>query len=151
MKTCYTIGQLARTAGVPTSTIRYYERAGLLEANARSEGNYRLYGEGAREQLRFIRVAQGTGFTLVDIKALLNHRHDEPGLCRDVQGLIRDRLAEVKQRMDDLRHIREVLESALTRCVQTEQAGHCEVIVSLTAESGPPSRKTARRSGSKNP
>lgn len=137
MGTRYTIGQLARTAGVPTSTIRYYERAGLIKASARSEGNYRLYGEDASERLRFIRAAQATGFTLDDIKVLLNHHHDEPGVCRDVQGLIRDRLAEVKRRLDDLGHIREVLEAALGRCVVTEQTGHCEVIDSLTAEPGP--------------
>ncbi|RUL84392.1 MerR family transcriptional regulator [Tautonia sociabilis] len=151
METRYTIGQLARAAGVPTSTIRYYERAGLLEASARSEGNYRLYGEGAREQLRFIRAAQATGFTLEDIKVLLDHHHGEPGVCRDVQGLIRDRLAEVKRRLDDLGHIREVLEAALARCVETEQTGHCEVIDALTAVPGPSPKKTARRTGRKAP
>ena len=50
MDACYTIGQLAKTAGVPTSTVRYYERRGLLTSEARSRGNYRLYGPAALER-----------------------------------------------------------------------------------------------------
>jgi len=47
MDTTYTIGQLARAAGVPTSTVRYYERIELLQPAGRTAGNYRLYGEDA--------------------------------------------------------------------------------------------------------
>ena len=67
MASPYTIGQLARAAGLPTSTLRYYERAGLLEPTGRSEGNYRLYGEEALERLRFIRAAQATGLNRASI------------------------------------------------------------------------------------
>src|SRR5215813_5732090 len=91
--TTYTIGQLARAAGVPTSTVRYYERIGLLHPDARTAGNYRLYGEDALECLRFIRAAQRTGFTLEDITALLQLRDVTPELCQEVQVLIEARLS----------------------------------------------------------
>lgn len=70
MNMTYTIGQLARAVGVPTSTVRYYERIGLLQPDGRTAGNYRLYGKEALECLRFIRAAQATGFTLEDITHL---------------------------------------------------------------------------------
>ncbi len=149
MRMHLTIGELAHAAGVPASTVRYYERIGLLRPVDRSEGNYRLYGEGALERLRFIRAAQATGFTLENIKTLLSHDHD-PALCRDVQGLIRERLADVKRRMDDLRHIRSVLEATLKRCLKSERTGHCVAVGSLVAEAHKPSRKPPSRGNRKN-
>ena len=56
MKT-YTIGRLAAAAGVPASTVRYYEREGILTPDERTAGNYRQYGERALERLRFSRPA----------------------------------------------------------------------------------------------
>lgn len=150
MGTQFTISELAHKAGVPTSTVRYYERAGLLSPDNRSEGNYRLYGQGTLERLRFIRAAQATGFTLEDIGTLLSHDHD-PGLCCDVQGLIRERLADVKRRMDDLRHIRSVLEATLKRCLKSEPTGLCDAVESLVAEAHTPSLKSPRRRIRKNP
>jgi len=69
-----TIGEVARTAGVATPTLRYYEQEGLLSPTARSRAGYRLYDVAAVEQLRFIRSAQAVGFTLDDIRSDL-HMH----------------------------------------------------------------------------
>src|SRR5436305_11002438 len=124
----YTIGQLAKAAGVPSSTVRYYERVGLVDPSGRSEGNYRLYGEDALERLRFIRAAQATGFTLDDVTLMLGHRHASAAPCREVQGLIEDRLLDIKRRMEDLRHVERVLRSALDACREAEVPGHCELI-----------------------
>ena len=66
-----TIGELAAEAGVPASTVRYYERAGLLRPSSRSPSNCRLYSEQELERPRFIRAAQATGFTLENVKSLL--------------------------------------------------------------------------------
>jgi DNA-binding transcriptional MerR regulator len=135
VETTYTIGQLARAAGVPTSTVRYYERVGLLQPAGRTAGNYRLYDEGAFEQLRFIRAAQATGFVLEDIIYLLNFRPDDPAVCHDVQVLIEERLADLEKRMADLRHVERVLRATLQRCRKTEWQGRCQVIERLTATS----------------
>ena len=67
-----TIGQLADSVGVATSTLRYYEREGLLRPCGRSRADYRLYDAAAIDKLRFIRSAQSVGFSLNDIKALLS-------------------------------------------------------------------------------
>jgi MerR family mercuric resistance operon transcriptional regulator len=129
----HTIGQLARAVGIPTSTVRYYERVGLLRPDSRSTGNYRLYGDESVERLKFIRAAQATGFTLEDVTVLLDFREDDSGCCQEVQKLIELRLFDVKKRMDDLRHVQSVLKSSLEKCRKTEQQGHCQVIDRLTA------------------
>ena len=150
MAKSFTIGELARLAGVPTSTLRYYERAGLVKPSGRSEGNYRLYGEADLEHLRFIRAAQATGFALDDIRALLDHRHATVSSCHEVQELIRHRLEEV-ERMADLQHVEEVLRDALATCRQTERPGHCEVIEQLDHTAGFPPESPRPRRSKKNP
>ncbi len=99
MKDRLTIGELANAASVPASTVRYYERTGLLRRPPRSASNYRLHGEEDVYRVRFIRAAQATGLTLDDVAELLR-----PSPCRKVQGRIERRLAEVSSRLKELRH-----------------------------------------------
>ena len=128
METAYTIGKLAEAVGVPTSTVRYYERRGLLQPNDRNQGNYRIYGDDAIERLRFIRAAQATGFTLDDVATLLALRVPPKKSCKDVQQLMENRLEDVKQKMAEMRHVERVLKGFLKKCQQTSRAGHCQLI-----------------------
>ncbi len=123
-----TIGELAKAADVAASTVRYYERTGLLRRPPRSASNYRLYGEEDVYRVRFIRAAQATGFTLDDVAELLR-----PSPCRKVQRRIEERLDEVSARMKDLRHVQRVLKSALTTCQEHEPTGRCGVVDTLSA------------------
>ena len=109
----YTISQLAKAAGVPTTTMRYYERIGLVKPEDRSQGNYRLYGDESLRKVVFIRTAQSIGFTLDDVKALLATPDSTAASCREVQTLIEERPAEVSQRLKDLRQVQRVLKSSL--------------------------------------
>jgi MerR family mercuric resistance operon transcriptional regulator len=129
MTTKLTIGELAKTAGVPISTVRYYERTGILRPSGRSAANYRLYSAEELERLRFVRAAQATGFTLGDIKTLLR-----PAACAKVQALIEDRLAEVAKRLEELRHVDRVLHASLEACRAHETTGRCRVVDELTAK-----------------
>ena len=138
-----TIGQLAKTVDVPASTIRYYERRGLLKPNNRSQGNYRLYGEDALERLRFIRAAQATGFTLDDVATLLTLRISPKQSCEDVQELMEHRLGEVKERMAEMRLVERVLKGFLKRCQQSSRPGYCQLIEDLNAEAV--GKSTAKR------
>ena len=123
-----TIGELAGAAEVPISTVRYYERAGILKASRRSASNYRLYSEEDAERLRFIRAAQATGFTLEDIKGLLR-----PAPCGRVRRVIERRLEVVEDRMHGLQHVRRVLRRSLAECREHEETGRCKVVDELTA------------------
>ncbi len=123
-----TIGELAKTAGVPASTIRYYERERLLRPSGRSASNYRLYSDEDLDRLLFIRAAQATGFTLEDVAKLLR-----PAPCGKVQGLIEERLTQVAERMKELRHVERVLRRSLTECREHEASGRCRVVDEITA------------------
>ncbi len=127
----FTISQLAKAAEVPTTTVRYYERIGLVEPEDRSQGNYRLYSDESLRKLKFIRAAQSIGFQLDDVRTLLDAGDAEPLPCEDVQVLIEDRLAEIEERLKDLRHVKRVLKSALKKCSDTQDAGCCHVIETL--------------------
>ncbi len=124
----FTIGELAKAAGVPTSTVRYYEREGILRPAGRNGSNYRLYFREDVERLRFIRAAQGTAFTLRDETELLR-----PAPCGKVQRLIERRLEAVADRMRELRHVQRVLRRSLEECHRHERRGRCGVIDDLSA------------------
>lgn len=120
---------------MPTSTVRFYEREGLLKPSGRSASNYRLYTEENLERLRFIRAAQATGFTLGDVKALLR-----PAPCGKVQSLIENRLDEVSRRMAELRHVKRVLQGALRTCQEHAPSGRCQVVDDLSSSARRKSR-----------
>ncbi len=129
-----TISQLARAAAVPTTTVRYYERIGLVEPEGRSQGNYRLYGEESLNKLKFIRAAQATGLTLDDVKVLLSDGAGGFPDCGTARGLIEARLADIENRLKDLRHVRRVLTAALEECRQQEKTDCCHVVEKLHAQ-----------------
>lgn len=132
MTPLHTIGQLAREADVPTSTIRYYERRGLLTPSGRSSGNYRVYDDNALERLRFVRSAQAAGFTLSDITSLLELQN-EASPCQDVQDLIATRLDQVVDQAKHLKIVDRMLRQWLKVCHEAEQSGRCGVLDGLQA------------------
>jgi DNA-binding transcriptional MerR regulator len=75
------IGDLAEQAGVAPSALRYYEAAGLLEVEARTESGYRVYGQRAEDRLRFIQRAKSVGLKLSEIKRLI----DSPRATREAE------------------------------------------------------------------
>ena len=127
----YTIGQLAKAADVPTSTIRFYERTGLFRFDGRSGGNYRQYSQQALERLRFIRSAQATGFSLDDVRDLLSLTDSDEAPCDDVMALTKRRLEEVRKRLKELRHVERVLKESLENCCRGDSPDLCNLITSL--------------------
>jgi DNA-binding transcriptional MerR regulator len=147
----YTIGQLAKAVGVPTSTIRFYERTGLFKPDGRTGGNYRHYGEQALSRLRFIRTAQATGFSLEDVRALLSLTHSDETPCDDILTLTRQRLAEVRQRIKELRHVEKVLARSLDGCCSGRSPDLCEELTRLKGPNGRPCKDSGACAGRKIP
>ncbi|WP_207827185.1 MerR family transcriptional regulator [Brevundimonas pondensis] len=112
------IGELGRRAGAKVETIRYYERIGLLPAPARTEGNYRAYGEAALNRMSFIRRARDLGFSIEQVRDLLalSDRRDQS--CATVDELTRAHLAEVERKIADLEALRRELSALLSQCRQ---------------------------------
>ena len=122
-----TIGEVARTVGVATPTLRYYEEEGLLSPTTRSPAGYRLYDARAVEQLRFIRSAQTVGFTLDDIRALGRLEGESGKTCKaEVRRLLEKRMGEVAAKMKDLKRVQQALGQALDRCRRSN--GECKVL-----------------------
>lgn len=130
------IGQLARAAGVAATALRYYEREGVLTPTGRSRAGYRLYTPQAVEQLGFIRSAQAAGFALDDIRTLMSFDGaPERTPNKDVQVLIEARLAELAEKMRDLRRVQATLAKALQKCQHSD--GECPVLKELHAPAVP--------------
>ncbi len=128
----YTIGQLARAAGVPVTTLRYYERSGLLTPEYRTAGNYRAYTPAALERLRFIRAAQATGFSLGDIEQMLGLTDSDEPPCKEILALLQNRLDDVRQRLRELRRVERALADSLQTCCKNSP-DWCEQVHRLKA------------------
>ena len=104
-----TIGALARRLNVSTSMLRFYEREGLLSPERRSASGYRLYPQSAEKTLLFIRRAQRLGFSLGDIKLLLEGG-GRSGRGTEVMGIAEQRFLEIERRLTELLVLRHELE-----------------------------------------
>lgn len=141
----YSIGQLAKAAGVPTSTLRYYERSGLLTPDFRTDGNYRGYTADALERLKFIRSAQATGFSLDDVEGLLKLTYSPDPPCDDVLALMRNRLAELRQKIRELRQVEQALTRSLEGCCKGAGPDLCDDIRRLKGKRSSPAKSNPAR------
>lgn len=116
VRTTYTIGALARAASVPTTTVRYYERLGLLMPEGRTRARYRCYGPAALERIHFIRAHQRRGLTLENIAELLSLNDGRTSLIGHVQQMLTRRLEKVDQSLRELRRTRTAVLASLECC-----------------------------------
>jgi len=126
------IGQLARQGGVGIDTVRYYERNGLLAPRSRLASGYRRYGDIELARLRFIRRAQGLGFTLKEIKQLLalSAQRDVGRVKRSAQA----KLLDVDARIAALVRMRDGLETLIEACPGHGRAADCPILRALTED-----------------
>lgn len=103
------IGQIAKLAGVKPDTVRFYERTGLLPRPTRTAAGYRVYGDTATRQLRFVKKAQGLGFSLDEIRRILNLRGGGKNTCDRVLAIAEATLEETERRLTDLQTFRDDL------------------------------------------
>jgi DNA-binding transcriptional MerR regulator len=109
------IGELAQRTGIKAQTIRYYERLGVLTAARRTAAGYRRYGPDAAAELAFIKNAQALGFSLDDIKRVLDLSRSGRAPCSTVLALAKEHLSELDRRIEQLQSLRQHLTTALRR------------------------------------
>jgi Hg(II)-responsive transcriptional regulator len=126
-----TIGQLAERAGVNIETVRYYERRGLLSEPARTHSGYRDYEPDALARVRFIKRAQGLGFTLHEIEELLALRVRHEGACEAVGRRTRDKIAVVRQKIRELKAMEQSLTRLAAACEAGRRTGDCPILHAL--------------------
>ena len=130
----FSIGQLARRAGVAIDTVRYYERNGLLAPRGRLASGYRRYSELEVARLRFIRRAQALGFSLKEIRELLSlsGQRDVAQIKRSAEA----KLADVTQRIVDLQRMRDGLAKLVAECPGHGRSADCPILKTLGYEEG---------------
>jgi len=126
------IGELARLAGTNVDTIRFYERDGLLPLPARSDGNYRIYGEPHVERLFFIRHCRSLDMALDEIRILLHFKESPQENCADVNRLLDQHIGHVAQRMQVLQALEKQLKDLRERCGEERDAAHCGILDGLS-------------------
>ena len=109
------IGKAAKQAGVSVDAIRFYQKLGLTKSERRSTGGYRLFDEEQIRDLKFLRHAQELGFSLTEVKELLALRQKEHA-CPEVQAMLQDKLADVREKIKSLARLQEELRGALRNC-----------------------------------
>lgn len=107
------IGEVAKATGIGIETLRFYEKSGLLDRPSRTESGYRLYDHGVLERLDFIKRAQMLGFSLDEIKRVIAEKRAGQSPCAEVREIVRHRLAELDERMREMKRYRKELASAL--------------------------------------
>ncbi len=131
----YTIGRLARTAGVHVETVRFYQRKGLMRQPRRDPGGVRRYTEADLGRLRFIKSAQHLGFSLEEIGELL--RLEDGVSCAKARALGEGKLAEVQRKLADLQSIESALRGLVAQCGQTQGRVRCPLIDALRTPDTP--------------
>lgn len=110
------IGDLAVRTGVKVATIRWYEKVGMLTEPDRTGANYRLYGGDALRRLTFIRRARDLGFSLDEVRELLDLSGQGSRDCAAVDEIASRHLAEVERKLADLRRLRGRLAQLIASC-----------------------------------
>jgi MerR family mercuric resistance operon transcriptional regulator len=122
-----TIGKLAAAGGVGVETIRFYQRRGLLDQPTRDSG-IRRYGSEDVRRLRFIRQAQTAGFTLEEIRELLDL---DAGQDRSrARELATARIDALNAKIDDLKRARDALQRLAKECGD-DSGGACPILASF--------------------
>ncbi len=124
------IGEAAKKTGLTIHTLRFYERRGLLPRVARGPSNYREYNELMFDRLDFIRDAQQLGFTLAEVRALLDIRGASAEVCAALRRKGEQKLQAIDDEIVRLQAMRAGLGKMLDAC---DADGRCLPVIALSA------------------
>ncbi|GAA3918592.1 MerR family transcriptional regulator [Luteimonas lutimaris] len=137
------IGQLARQAGVPIDTVRYYERQGLIPEPPRSTSGYRQYGPGDVTRLEFIRRAKTLGFTLEEIGELMAISGNYSNDMKEMKQKASTKLQVVEARLEELVRMRDALRGLVDACPGHGPLAACPIMAALTTDPATDSSRAA--------
>lgn len=110
------IGEAAKRTELTIDAIRFYERRSLLPKPSRTEGRFRLYTDDDLQRLEFIRAMQSLGFSLREIKQLLDLRSRKVEACSAVRDLVKTKLENVRAKIGELTKLESELAADLRKC-----------------------------------
>ena len=110
------VGELSRLTDVNIETIRYYEKIKMLPAPARTKGGHRVYGPKETRILVFIRRGRELGFTLDQIRALLNLGEPGKASCAKVREIANNHIDDISSKINDLVKLERLLRKTVAQC-----------------------------------
>ncbi|MDZ7694979.1 MAG: heavy metal-responsive transcriptional regulator [Balneolaceae bacterium] len=137
MKDCttYKTGEVAKRADVNKETVRYYEERELIPKPDRRRSGYRIFTQRHIDQIKFIKRAQELGFTLSEIKELLELRMDEDTTCSEIKSEAQEKYRDVAEKIEDLQQIKKTLLELIDTCTGDGPKGECPILGALEGES----------------
>ena len=126
--TAMKIGEVAKRSGIGIETIRYYEREGLLLEPERRPSGYRQYNESSVERLEYIRRAKELGFTLAEIRELLELSFAAHVGCDHVRQRAEAKVADIEAKIRNLQHMRRSLSKIVRRCRVKNATENCPLV-----------------------
>lgn len=124
-----TIGEISRASGVHVETVRYYQGLGIVRTPPRPQSGFRRYDAQDIARLRFIKRAQHLGFTLDEVKALL--QLEDGRNCRETRLLAEHKLSEIENKVADLERMRSALQGLIGACTSGKRPRSCPIIATL--------------------
>jgi len=135
-KDIWRVGDLAKSAGVSTDTLRHYERKGLLRPR-RSSNGYREYPAHALERVQMIKQALTVGFTLDELAAIFTVFDRGGAPCHEVRSLAATKLVEIEHHLQEVTAMRDELREALAdwdaRLAKTANGQRADLLKALAA------------------
>lgn len=131
METALKAGQVAARAGVNVETLRYYERRGIMPRPKKRASGYREYGVDDVRLVRFVKRAQGLGFTLKEIQGLLRLRNSGRTSCDVVRASAQAKILDVEEKIASLRAIRSALSVLVASCRDDRTVRSCPILEAL--------------------
>ncbi|MEO2174160.1 MAG: helix-turn-helix domain-containing protein [bacterium] len=112
----FTRGELAKTTKVNSETIRYYEKIGLIQSPARTAGGHRIYAERHLNRVSFIRRSRELGFSLKEIRNLIELVDSGCYTCEEVRDRTVIHLSDIEQKLADLQNMQINLKDMISKC-----------------------------------
>src|SRR3972149_963881 len=132
-----TIGKVAERAQVTADSIRFYEREGLIRPAGKSESGYRLYTEEAIRRIEFIKQAQECGFSLADIRELLELRRPDSACCDDIYRVSVEKKLQLEHKIKALTAMSQALTRLIDMCSRDRKSlDECPILGALEAGGG---------------
>ena len=129
------ISDVARRAGLPAKTIRYYEEIGLVKP-PRDTNGYRAFRESDVHKLAFLSRARALGFTIEDCRTLLTLYEDKTRASADVKELASAHLHKIEDKIAQLQSMRDTLSELVQSCAGDDRPD-CPILKDLAARGGP--------------
>lgn len=120
-----TIGRLAKAAGVNIETIRHYQNKGIIIEPAKPSRGFRQYPKETIELIYFVKRSQNLGFTLKEIKLILELGESR---CADVERLASEKLQALRSRLGELQTMVSTIDTMLNACHNQDKSSPCNFV-----------------------